>query len=90
MVCDTCKHTVNTIYNSGPGKWACRDCSFVKTNTQLFHVKDTVFYKWYPKGNVSKSRVEMVRSRAICPDDQRSVVMRNHAGKITDRKAAII
>ena len=54
-----------------------------------FLVSDTINYKYYPKngGNVSKARVEMMKSRYIVPDGNGEVAMKNDLGKRTDRKA---
>lgn len=77
------------IYNSGPGKWACRNCTTLPSSTNDGILHSTVHYKWYNKknGNVSAARVNMVRNRCLSPDDGRSVVMRGVSGVPSDRKA---
>ena len=85
MICDECKETVHTLKHIKSDYWICDHCNgFEVVNAPL--MVGTEYYKWYPKGNVSRARINMVKSRCISPDDGRTVVMRNHAGRITDRR----
>lgn len=90
MKCPDCKHTVVSLIHVKGDDWKCGNCIYNSSDhDRQFTVIETVNFKWYGKngGNVPKKRIEMIKSRRICPDGNGEVVMTNKFGKITDRKA---
>ena len=73
-------------------KWVCKDCicqfeaSRPKLNVPWF--KETLNFKHYHNhnGNVSKARIDMIKSRRLCPDGNGEVVITRN-GRVTDRNA---
>ena len=97
MTCDVCKEDGKSRLRCvADFTWACKDCQSRIEFTQSAEKKSDVFaviptenFKYYYKngGNVSRARIEMIKSRRICPDGNGEVVTVNKFGKYTDRKA---
>jgi len=62
----------------------CTDCRPNKLN---FLPVETEHFKNYYKngGNVSKNRINMVKSRCMHPEGKGEVVYKNKFGKVTDK-----
>lgn len=69
-------------------KYVCDDCE-PKAIFNFLPVS-TVNLRLYQrnKGNVSKARIDMIKSRCLHPDGSGEVVLKTKTGKITDRLAS--
>lgn len=90
MTCDNCKKTVHTKYHIKAGQWACEYC-YPQTEEKSIdfpHFVETVNFKHYYRngGNVSKKRIEMVKSRRMHPEGKGEVVYTRN-GKVTDTRS---
>lgn len=89
MICD-CGKTVHTKFHIKLGQWACEYC-YPQTESKgsaFPHFVETVNLKHYYKngGNVSKKRIEMVRSRRMHPEGKGEVILTRN-GKITENRS---
>ena len=96
MTCDECKSEGNVRLKllNGSG-FVCLQCHYNAQNrasfdgNRLFHVVDTVNLRLYAKngGNVSKSRIDMIKSRRLHPEGNGEVILTRN-GRITDKLSA--
>lgn len=95
MTCETCKNEF--LHDGVPANMQtgsiqrCPQCPDARppVESRDFYVMEKVHFKEYKRngGNVSRHRVEMIKSRCLAPHGKGEVVMKTKFGKITDKQA---
>lgn len=95
LICDKCNSKENSKLKYFDGLFLCPQCHLNAQNRAsfdkitLFSIIDTVNLRLYDKngGNVSRARINMIKSRCLSPHGNGEIVMKNKFGKITDKQA---
>ena len=89
MTCGKCNKDSLRLRCSD-GAWICLDCLLVRidSNRAFLFVATENFKNYYKNGgNVSRARINMIKSRCMHPDGNGEVVIKSRSGKPTNRRA---